>query len=143
MISRRSDGLGVIGQRFAHAHENDMGNASILRSASRLASMNLIDDFAGRQIAFETQNARWRKRRSRSRNRLGSKYTSVKRCGFRNQHAFDALAIGETKKKLDRAVARLGARARFAAGRCENVRSNCSRSERDRLVISANGVARF
>ena len=44
---QRAYGLVVIGQRFAHAHENDMRDAPI--TAQRAARFqNLIDDFASR-----------------------------------------------------------------------------------------------
>src|SRR4029077_3903504 len=93
----------VVGQRFAHPHENDMRDAPVAVERST-GFENLIDDFACREISLETQYRGGAKGAAKTAAHL-RRNTKRQPARLRNQHAFDAGAVTETEEKFDRAVA--------------------------------------
>ena len=86
-------------QRLAHAHHDD-----IIDSMFFAHSTNLIDNFAGCQVALQPEGSRKTKRALHGTADLGRHTQSTAPTDHRNQYRFHTFPIVKTKKEFARPI---------------------------------------
>ena len=139
--------VGVIRQRLAHAHEDDVVDLRLRRA---LGLDDLRDDLARRQVALEAlQPARAELAavgaadlgRNAEREPVRALAEHVERRG--NQHALDVIAGAQLPEQFPRRVVRALQLRQLQRGEIVSAPRAAARSAAGRLVISANDAARF
>ncbi|VTR70869.1 hypothetical protein DESC_870025 [Desulfosarcina cetonica] len=95
------DHVGVVGQRFPHAHEDDVGQRHAFLTRHTLLDVpHLGDDFTGRQVAYEPALGRHAETAS-----LGATHLTGNTQGIvillGDQHGLDVLPVSEPEEQLE------------------------------------------
>ena len=91
-----------VGERFAHAHEHDVGHALFALLGVARSAHNLFDNFAHGELAVEASLTSCTKPTGHRTASLGA-HTHGGTIGIVHEHCFNrVIAVGELPQKLDR-----------------------------------------